>query len=112
QLFDARSGALLRDFAGEKTHGRPTVLSPDGTIIATGGKSIRLWDARTGKMLRELIGHLKRTQSIAFSIDGRLIFAGGSYGTANAWEVPTGRHLITLFAFAEIRNGTPADDWL
>ena len=65
-------------------------LSPDGSVVATGGKSIKLWDVRTGKMLRELFGHLKRTQSIAFSADGRLLVAGGSYGTTNVWAVATG----------------------
>jgi WD40 repeat protein len=112
KIWDTRSGELARDFAPENIHGRPMALSPDGSIIATGGKSIRLWEVHTGKMLRELYGHLKRTQSIVFSADGRLIFAGGSYGTTNLWEVATGKHLVTLFAFP---NGQPAattDDWL
>jgi WD40 repeat protein len=112
RLWDARTGALKRDFAAEKIHGRPMALSPDGSILATGGKSIKLWDVRTGKILRELFGHLKRTQSITFSADGRLLVSGGSYGTTNAWEVATGRHLVTLFAFPKSRNGTVADDWL
>src|SRR5262249_31663191 len=87
-------------------------LSPDGSILATGGKSIKLWDVRTGKLLRELIGHLKKTQSIVFSADGRLLVAGGSYGTTNAWEGATGRHLVTPRTFPESRNGTVAGDWL
>jgi WD40 repeat protein len=112
RLWDARSGSLLRDFAAENIHGRPMALSPDGLIVAAGGKSVKLWDVRTGKMLRELTGHLKRTQSIAFSADGRLIFSGGSYGTTNIWEVATGRHLVTLFTFVDHRDGTLTDDWL
>src|SRR5262245_17982869 len=111
RLWDAHTGTLIRDFAAEKTHGRPMALSPDGSIIATGGKSVRLSDARTGKLLRELTGYLKRTQSIAFSADGRLIFAGGSFGTTNVWEVATGRHLVTLFAFAELKSDVVEDDW-
>jgi WD40 repeat protein len=111
RLWDAHTGKLIRDFAAEKTHGRPMALSPDGSIIATGGKSVRLSDVRTGKLLRELTGHLKRTQSIVFSADGRLVFAGGSYGTTNAWEVATGRHLVTLFAFTELKNGVAENDW-
>src|SRR5262249_47897480 len=65
-----------------------------------------------GKPLRELFGHLKRTQSITFSADGRLLVSGGSYGTTNAWEVATGRHLVTLFAFPERRNGAVGEEWL
>ena len=92
--------------------GRPMALSPDGAVLATGGKSVRLWDARTGKPLRQLLGHLKRTQAITFSADGRLLISGGSYGTTNAWEVATGRHLVTLFTFPQRREGGVVDDWL
>ena len=112
RIWDVRTGALVRDFAAEKIHGRPMALSPDGSILATGGKSVKLWDVRTGKELRELYGHLKRTQSIVFSADGRRIFAGGSYGTTNIWDVATGRHLVTLFAFAGNGGKESADDWL
>ena len=112
EIWDARTGKLIRSFAAEKIHGRPMALSPDGTLLATGGKSVKLWDVRTGKLVRELYGHLKRTQSIVFSADGRLLVSGGSYGTTNAWEVETGRHLATLFAFSEDRDGKAANDWL
>jgi WD40 repeat protein len=112
RVWDARTGALKRDFTAEKIRGRPMAISPDGSTIATGGKSVKLWDANTGKLLRELYGHLKRTQSITFSADGRLVVAGGSYGTTNVWEVGSGRHLVTLFTFCDGRNGSPTDDWL
>jgi WD40 repeat protein len=112
RIWDVRTGKVTRDFAAEKIHGRPMALSPDGSIVATGGKSVKLWDVRSGTMLRELFGHLKRTQSIVFSADGRLVFAGGSYGTTNVWDVASGRHLITLFAFADDGRQARADDWL
>jgi WD40 repeat protein len=112
RLWDARTGALQRGFAAEKIQGRPMALSPDGSLIATGGKWIKLWDARSGVLVRELYGHLKRTQSIIFSADGRTIISGGSYGTTNIWEVATGRHLVTLIAFCDKRNGALTDDWL
>jgi WD40 repeat protein len=112
RFWEVRTGELKRGFDGPAHSARPIALSPDGTILAAGGKSIRLLDARTGQLLRELSGHLKKTQSILFSADGRLLFAGGSYGTTNAWEIASGRHLVTLFAFPENRDGTIADDWL
>jgi WD40 repeat protein len=112
RIWDPRTGKLKREFRDEKIHGRPMALSPDGTILATGGKSVQLWDVRTGAKMRELLGHLKRTQSIAFSADGRRLIAGGSYGTTNVWEVATGRHMVTLFAFLGRHRGTDRDDWL
>jgi WD40 repeat protein len=112
RLWDPRTGELKREFRAENIHGRPMALSPDGTILATGGKSVQLWDTRTGAKVRELFGHLKRTQSIVFSADGRMLVAGGSYGTTNIWEVATGRLMVTLFAFLERHRGKDRDDWL
>jgi WD40 repeat protein len=112
RIWDVRTGELKRAFSEPMITGRPMALSPDGAVLATGGKSVRLWDARTGRPLRELFGHLKRTQSVTFSADGRLLVSGGSYGTTNAWEVATGRHLVTLFAFPERRNGMVKEEWL
>jgi WD40 repeat protein len=112
RLWDARSGELKKEITTEAHSARPIALSPDGSVLATGGKSIILWDVRTGKKLRELFGYLKKTQAITFSADGRLLVSGGSYGTTNAWEVATGRHLVTLFTFSEGRKDAGADDWL
>jgi WD40 repeat protein len=111
RIWDGQTGQLKRRFDPDVT-GRPMALSPDGAVLATGGKWVHLWDARTGKSLRRLYGHLKRTQSITFSADGRLVISGGSYGTTNIWEVAKGRHLVTLFAFPERRNGSLEENWL
>jgi WD40 repeat protein len=112
RIWNPQTGELKREFAAENIHGRPMALSPDGSILATGGKGVTLWDARTGKKLRELFGHLKRTQSIVFSADGRQVVAGGSYGTTNVWEVATGRHMVTLFAFLGRPGEAIQDEWL
>src|SRR5206468_3924395 len=112
RLWDPRSGELKKEFTIDAHSARPIALSPDGSILATGGKTIKLWDVRTGKLLRELVGYLKKTQAIAFSADGRLLVSGGSYGTTNAWEVATGRHLATLFAFPGTNKDAALDDWL
>jgi WD40 repeat protein len=112
RFWDTQTGELKKEFA-DKGHGaQPVALSPDGSILAAGGKTIKLWDVRTRKLHRELFGHLKITQSIIFSADGRLLISGGSYGTTNAWEVATGRHLVTLFTFPATQKGTALDDWL
>jgi RNA polymerase sigma factor (sigma-70 family) len=112
RFWDTRTGDLKKEFTDKGHGGQPVALSPDGSILAAGGKTVKLWDVRTGELLRELSGHLKITYSIAFSADGRLLVSGGSYGTTNVWEVATGRHLVTLFAFSEGREGKVVDDWL
>jgi WD40 repeat protein len=111
RIWDTRTGELLRDFADPKIGGRPIALSPDGSILATGGKTVKLWDAETGEPIRELFGWMKKTQAIAFSPDGRFLVGGGSYGTTNLWEVGTGRHAVTLIAFPDDRNESLREDW-
>ena len=71
---------------------------------------MQLWDA-SGERLHDFLGYLKNA-AIAFSADGRLLFASGSYGTTNVWEVASGQHLVTLFAFPDNRNGKIVDEWL
>jgi WD40 repeat protein len=112
RLWDLKTGELKRSLAIPVHSARPIALSPDGSILASGGKTIKLWDVRTGKQIRELFGYLKKTQAIVFSTDGKLIWSGGSYGTTNAWEVASGRHLITLFTFPATAKGAALDDWL
>jgi len=110
QLFDTSTFRLSRDFSAEKIHGRPALISPDGNLLATGGKSVQLWDAHTGKPGRQLFSlHLKRTQSVTFSADCKLVVEGGSYGTVNLWQASTGRLLATLFAFNDPDGNAPSD---
>jgi WD40 repeat protein len=109
QFWDARTGEASRE-VGDFRASRPMVLSPDGKLLATGGKTIVLYDVRTGKRLRTLEGPFKKTQAIAFSPDGRRLVSGASNRTTNVWDVATGRHLATFIAFAESRPAT--DHWV
>jgi WD40 repeat protein len=110
RLWSTPNARFSRSYASENIHGRPMALSPDATLIATGGKTVKLWDAHTGAMVRELFGILKRTQSIVFTADGRSIVSGGSYGTTNVWDVASGELQFTLFAFRNRESGS--DEWL
>jgi WD40 repeat protein len=112
RFWNTRTGKVDRRFSDPLITGRPMALSPDGKLLATGGKTVRLWDASTGKLVGELFGWLKRTQSIVFSQDGRHVVSGGSYGTTNIWEVSSGRLFATLFGFSHNPEGRPANDWL
>jgi WD40 repeat protein len=49
-------------------------LSPDGIILATGGKApLKLWNGKNWQLLRSLEGHTDSINSVAFSPDGSLI---------------------------------------
>jgi WD40 repeat protein len=76
---------------------KAVVFSPDGTRLATGGKSrgIRIWDLASGKRLGLLTGHLDEVQGLAFR-DDRTLVSGGGDGV-RIWDLESGtcrRHLF------------------
>jgi WD40 repeat protein len=73
-------------------------FSPDGSRLATaGGSSIKIWDTSNGQQVlalpqtKELFAY-----TIAFSPDGKQLAVGFRWGTANVWDVATGRKLFDL----------------
>jgi hypothetical protein len=67
------------------------VLSPDGTMVATGvGGSVRLWDPATGKVLHELATPHTKAHTVAFAPDGRTLATGGD-GPVCLWNTATGK---------------------
>jgi WD40 repeat protein len=80
-------------------------ISPDGTLVATGGRAdpesvVRLWSMATGKLVRVLRGpSLSLSQSfldLAFSPDGSRIASALGDNTARVWNVATGDQLLVL----------------
>jgi WD40 repeat protein/serine/threonine protein kinase len=67
-------------------------LSPDGTLVLTGGADgrARLWEAATGR-LRANLRHQRPVVAVAFSPDGRAVLTGSEDGTAQLWETATGQ---------------------
>jgi WD40 repeat protein len=102
QLWDVASGREVCKLTGheEQRHWaefNPVAFSPDGALLATGGKgnTIVLWETASGKEVRVLRGHERPVRSLAFSPDGRLLVSGGGDTTALVWPVsPIGGEAI------------------
>lgn len=88
-------------------------LSPDGTLLATGGSNrrmqeptggeVQLWSARTGDPIRTLGGPLARgrvTQHLAFSSDSRRLASATSGGrdgeVVDIWDLESGGKLAQI----------------
>jgi WD40 repeat protein len=95
-----RDGELLRTVDPIRDVGDcKVVLSPDGTILASGKlftNIVYMWQLRDGQLLQRLQGHTMSVRCVAFSPDGTILASGDNDGTILLWEVRDGRLLRTL----------------
>lgn len=75
-------------------------ISPDGTLIATGGNDnlVRLWSVDTGKLVREMRGHDRHVYNVKFDPTGKSLVSGDLMGVLKQWDVATGKHIRDLDA--------------
>jgi WD40 repeat protein len=72
-------------------------FSPDGALLAVcSAHHVEIIDARRGQALRMIRGHAGTVTDAAFSPGGDVIVTGSHDGTARAWEVGTGKPLVTF----------------
>jgi eukaryotic-like serine/threonine-protein kinase len=94
-VWDAETGARLRDLADHPGHPWAVAVSPDGRWIATAGNdgSVRFWDAETGRAGLVLSGHEGGAFALAFDPEGRKIATLGWDGVVRLWDAVSGRVL-------------------
>jgi WD40 repeat protein len=95
QLWDVSTGKEVRKLRGHEDDQRgwdefnPVAFSPDGGLLATGGKDNRIviWETSTGEIARLLAGHSRPVRALAFSPDGKALVSCGADTAALVWPV-------------------------
>jgi WD40 repeat protein len=89
RLWDTVGGGELRPLGRPDPSVVAVAYSPDGRIVATGGKRLALVDVATGAELRTLADADAGIAALAFAPDGRTLVTGGA--ELRTWDVASGR---------------------
>lgn len=88
---------FLSEFADALNRVLAVALSPDGKLLATGGKNeIRLWQIADSQQLQALQGHTQSVFALTFSPDGRILASGSEDCTVRLWDTQQGQCLQAL----------------
>jgi WD40 repeat protein len=91
KVIDLKAGRALWSKPVAQEIAATLAISPDGTMLATGGGYtdgvIRLWDLASGKELGKLPGHRAHIGDMQFTKDGRRLLSGSGDQTLRLWDV-------------------------
>jgi WD40 repeat protein len=93
RVWDVKTGKQLLCL-GHDDYVQSVAFSPDGKLLASTGKEVRLWEAGTGKerfCFRDPAWHSGAFYDVCFSADGKRLFACPADGTLRSWDTSTGR---------------------
>jgi WD40 repeat protein len=116
QLWDARTGKLLRKIEMTSSWLFSVHFFPDSLRIATASRDrsvsavnlVEVWEVNTGRRIACLVGHGDTVNNIAFSSDGLRIATASDDKTARIWAAGTGellrciefQHIVSVAAFS------------
>lgn len=104
QLWEFKTGRLLRKLPGRALRVWSLAFSPDGTRLVSGGGDwdgnvpgeIRVWDTATWKVVHQIPAHDDLVFQIAVSPDGKTIASCSRDTTVRTWELATGKPVHVL----------------
>ncbi len=102
-LWDLRNRTQAQVYSGHSDWTWATDISPDGSLVASGGgplnlpasaddldATVRIWDVGTGEQIMVLQGHGNTVDSVRFLPDGRQLLSASWDGTIRLWNLDDG----------------------
>jgi WD40 repeat protein len=105
RLWDAANGKAIRQLEGHRGPIYSLAVSPDSTLLASGGGwfrlddrptddyAIRLWDLATGKKLLQIEDHRGSVGGLRFSPDCKTLVSASQDHTVRLWDLATGTEI-------------------
>ena len=103
----------LRTLTGHEAEVLAVAWSPDGALLATGGKdrTARLWDAVRGELLSPPLPHAQDIRRVLFGPGGTRALVVCAGDTVARWDItPDTRPADLLLRLAEVVSGARVDE--
>lgn len=92
RVRDVAPDSVLRAFESDPAIQYPFILSPDHSLLLTGGTDNRahIWNVASGQHLQTLTGHSGRVLFASFSARGDTVATSATDGVVRLWDARTG----------------------
>jgi len=99
RMWEVSSGKPVVEFIGHEKAVISFDLSPDQTLLATGGGEgdVIIWQKKTGKLLKILKGHRSPVFDVRWSHDQTKLVSSSWDGQVLVWDVESGQKLSGIY---------------